>query len=344
VVLLVAGIAGATFVVSYAGVRDLAIGAGVPWRLARLYPAILDGVLVVAGAAAFVLRDDTSVFRRLYAWFCTALLVGVIGTADAIHAMGVHLPSRPTEGTIAALPWAVVMLGFSLWLTMLRYARSHVGSAAPAATPAPAPEAPVRGEPADGAAAGRAAAGRAAAPAGGGGTAAPAGGGEAPVAPVLPFARAASADPASWAGPSVASPSVAAPAGAGPSGREERVPEEDEDEDAGLDLALGLVHSIDDDAEEAYDLDDAAADDVATDTGSDEVSHRVDSPADSSVGDAEDSAPPSEDAAVDTRPVAASGEETPDEDVSDEAGTEDDEPVQSPKLYRVRSTPVPPAE
>jgi hypothetical protein len=342
VVLLVAGIAGVTFVVSYAGVRDLAIGAGVPWRLARLYPAILDGVLVVAGAAAFVLRDDTSVFRRLYAWFCTALLVGVIGTADAIHAMGVHLPSRPTEGTVAALPWAVVMLGFSLWLTMLRYARLHVGSAAPAATPAPAsvPRAPARGEPARGEPADGAAPG---------GTAAPAGSGKAPVAPVLPFARAASADPASWAGPSVASPAgtgpaAASPAGAGPAGREEQMPEEDEDVDAGLDLALGLVHSIDDDAEEAYDLDDAAADDVATDTGSDKVSHRVDGPADDSVGDGEDSPPPSEDAAVETGSVTASGEETPDEDISDESGTEDDEPVQSPKLYRVRSTPVPPAE
>ena len=123
VVLLVAALAAATFVVSYAGVRDLAIAAGVPSRFARLYPPILDGVLVVACAAAFVLRDG-SLWRRLYAWFSVALLVAVVGTADAIHAMGVTLPKRPAAGTAAALPWALVMLGFSLWLTMLRHARS----------------------------------------------------------------------------------------------------------------------------------------------------------------------------------------------------------------------------
>jgi hypothetical protein len=133
VVLLVIALAAATFVLSYSGVRDLAMTAGVSPRLARLYPAVLDGVLVVACAAVFVLREG-GLWRRIYAWFSVILLIAIIGTADAVHAMNVALPRRPAAGTAAALPWALVMLGFSLWLTMLRHPRR---AAAPALDPAP---------------------------------------------------------------------------------------------------------------------------------------------------------------------------------------------------------------
>jgi hypothetical protein len=122
VVVLVIALAAATFVLSYSGVRDLAMASGVSPRLARLYPAVLDGVLVVACAAVFVLREG-ALWRRIYAWFSVILLIAIIGAADAIHAMNVALPRRPAEGTAAALPWALVMLGFSLWLTMLRHPR-----------------------------------------------------------------------------------------------------------------------------------------------------------------------------------------------------------------------------
>jgi hypothetical protein len=128
VVVLVIALAAATFVLSYSGVRDLAMASGVSPRLARLYPAVLDGVLVVACAAVFVLRES-ALWRRIYAWFSVILLIAIIGAADAIHAMNVALPRRPAEGTAAALPWALVMLGFSLWLTMLRHPRR---TAAPA--------------------------------------------------------------------------------------------------------------------------------------------------------------------------------------------------------------------
>ena len=142
VVLLVVALAAATFIVSYSGVRDLAITVGVSSRLARLYPAILDGVLVVACAAVFMLRDS-SLWRRVYAWFSLTLLIAIIGAADALHAMSVALPKRPAEGTAAVLPWVLVLLGFSLWLTMLRRPRAG----APAATEVIAPEPAAAGEP-----------------------------------------------------------------------------------------------------------------------------------------------------------------------------------------------------
>ncbi|MBV9384636.1 MAG: DUF2637 domain-containing protein [Streptosporangiaceae bacterium] len=124
VIAVVVALAGATFVLSYAGVHAIAVAAGVPRALARLYPAIFDAVLVVACTAALTLRGATP-WARLYPWLSIIVLVAVIGTADAIHAMGIALPHRQTAGTVAALPWALVMLGFSLWLTMLRHTRAQ---------------------------------------------------------------------------------------------------------------------------------------------------------------------------------------------------------------------------
>jgi hypothetical protein len=125
----VIALAAAAFVLSYASVHQIALSAGVPATLARLYPAIFDAVLVVACAAALTLREARW-WTRCYAWLSVVVLVALIGSADAVHAMGIRLPHRTTAGTVAALPWALVMLGFSLWLSMLRYAHSGHTSAA----------------------------------------------------------------------------------------------------------------------------------------------------------------------------------------------------------------------
>jgi hypothetical protein len=130
----VVALAAAAFVLSYASVHQIALSAGVPATLARLYPALFDAVLIVASAAALTLREARW-WTRCYAWLSVVALVALIGSADASHAMGIRLPHRITAGTVAALPWALVMLGFSLWLSMLRYARS---SRTPAAVAKPA--------------------------------------------------------------------------------------------------------------------------------------------------------------------------------------------------------------
>ena len=39
--------------------------------------------------------------------------------------MNVALPHRETAGVIAAAPWALVLLGFTLWMTMLRQSRTQ---------------------------------------------------------------------------------------------------------------------------------------------------------------------------------------------------------------------------
>jgi hypothetical protein len=124
VVVVVAAVAAATFMLSYAGVHAVALQAGVPRDLARYYPGILDAVLVIACAAAPVLRDARW-WVRCYAWLAILVVVGVIGGIDAVHAMNVSLPHRATAGVAAVLPWALLLLAFSLWLTILRHLRAQ---------------------------------------------------------------------------------------------------------------------------------------------------------------------------------------------------------------------------
>ena len=124
VVVVVAAVAAATFMLSYAGVHAVALQAGVPRDLARYYPGILDAVLVIACAAAPVLRDARW-WVRCYAWLAILVVVVVIGGIDAVHAMNVALPHRATAGVAAVLPWALLLLAFSLWLTILRHLRAQ---------------------------------------------------------------------------------------------------------------------------------------------------------------------------------------------------------------------------
>ena len=132
VVVVVLALAAATFVLSYAGVHVIALQSGVSVRLARVYPATFDAVLVIACVAAFVLRDARW-WAKFYAWFAIILVVAVVGAADAVHAMNIALRHRTMEGVVAATPWVLALLGFSLMLTMFQHSRGQhaAASAAP---------------------------------------------------------------------------------------------------------------------------------------------------------------------------------------------------------------------
>ena len=140
VVIGLAAVAAAAFALSYAAVRDIALAADVPAALARLYPALFDAVFVLACAAALTLREARW-WARAYAWLSVLVTGALIAAAAAYHAMGLHLPHKTAAGIVAALPLALVVLGFSLWLSMLRHGRAG-GSAAAADTPAPAQAGP----------------------------------------------------------------------------------------------------------------------------------------------------------------------------------------------------------
>ena len=123
VVISVGAVAAAAFALSYSAVREIALAAGVPAALARLYPAIFDAVFVVACAAALTLREARWSARG-YAWLSVLVTGALIAAAAAYYAMGLHLPHKVAAGIVAGLPPALVVLGFSLWLSMLGHGRA----------------------------------------------------------------------------------------------------------------------------------------------------------------------------------------------------------------------------
>jgi Protein of unknown function (DUF2637) len=122
VILGVVLLAAAAFALSYAGIHEIALRAGVSSGLARLYPVIFDAMVVVSGAAALALRG-ASWWARAYAWSSLLLMLAVVATADALHATNVSLPAQPTRAVVAVTPWVLLLIAFGLWLEMLRHFR-----------------------------------------------------------------------------------------------------------------------------------------------------------------------------------------------------------------------------
>src|SRR5580700_8894574 len=115
-------LAAAAFVLSYAGIHEVALSAGVSSRWARLYPLMFDAMLVVACAAVLALRG-AGLPSRCYAWLTMLVLLAAAAGADTLHATNTKLPHKPTAAAAAIIPWALVLLGFGLLLSMLRHAR-----------------------------------------------------------------------------------------------------------------------------------------------------------------------------------------------------------------------------
>src|SRR5580693_6557295 len=123
VLIVVLAMAAGTFVLSYSGVHAIVLQAGVSPRLARIYPGLFDAVFVIACVAAVVLRDARW-WARWYAWLVIILMVVVVGAADVVYAINATLRHRTIEGVVAAAPWVLLLLAFTLMLTMLRQARA----------------------------------------------------------------------------------------------------------------------------------------------------------------------------------------------------------------------------
>jgi Protein of unknown function (DUF2637) len=117
-------LAAAAFLLSYPGIHAIALQAGVSPPLARVYPVILDAMLVIACAAVLSLRGAGAISRS-YAWLALLVLLAAAAGADALHSAGIRLPHRPAAAAAAIIPWALVLIGFGLLLAMLRHARLH---------------------------------------------------------------------------------------------------------------------------------------------------------------------------------------------------------------------------
>jgi len=135
VLIVVLAIAAGTFVLSYSGVHAIALQAGVSSQLARIYPWLFDAVFLIACVAVVMLRD-AEWWAQLYAWLVIFLMVAIVAAADVMHAMNVTVQHRALEGVVAAAPWVLLLLAFTLMLAMLRQSRIQQRLAGAPAEPA----------------------------------------------------------------------------------------------------------------------------------------------------------------------------------------------------------------
>jgi Protein of unknown function (DUF2637) len=117
----VLALAAAAFVLSYTGMRETVLHAGVTPHLARIYPAIFDAVVVVAGVTALSLPRNRG-WLRSYAWLAMLIAIAGVAAADALHATATVLPKRPTELAVAIAPWVLLLIIFTLLFALVRVA------------------------------------------------------------------------------------------------------------------------------------------------------------------------------------------------------------------------------
>jgi hypothetical protein len=115
-------LAAAAFLLSYARIHEIALTARVSPSLAALYPLIFDTTLVIACVAALALRGAPW-WMRYSAVFIIMILLAVVAVGEALHSAGISLPQRPTAAALAAVPWALFLIGFGLGLLVLKYQR-----------------------------------------------------------------------------------------------------------------------------------------------------------------------------------------------------------------------------
>ena len=125
-------VAAAAFMLSYAGIHQIALQAGVSTTLARLYPLMFDAMLVVTCAAVLALRN-AGWGTTFYVWACLLLVLAAVAVGDALHATGVQLTGQAARAAIAVIPWVLLLMGFGIWLAMLRQWRRARAAAASAA-------------------------------------------------------------------------------------------------------------------------------------------------------------------------------------------------------------------
>jgi len=97
-VLITVGIGAASFVLSFAALRDLAARAGISERLAWLWPLIVDGTILQATMAVVALAGHRDQDRsRRYFWIVLSSSAAVSVGANALHAV--------IRGAVPLSPW-----------------------------------------------------------------------------------------------------------------------------------------------------------------------------------------------------------------------------------------------
>ena len=109
-VVITVGIGAASFVLSFAALHDLAARAGIPARLAWLWPLIVDGTILQATMAVVALAGYRGQDRsRRYFWIVLSSAAAVSLGANALHA--VVPASAPLSPCLAAAIAVVAPVG-----------------------------------------------------------------------------------------------------------------------------------------------------------------------------------------------------------------------------------------
>ncbi|HUM68187.1 MAG TPA: DUF2637 domain-containing protein [Chloroflexota bacterium] len=110
---LVAFLALAAFVLSFDALRHLAAANGVAPGMAWLYPAIIDGAIIIFSLS--VLQASLNRERTRYPW----ALVGLF-TALSIGLNVLHAPTAPLPRLLAAVPPIALFLSFELLMNQVK--------------------------------------------------------------------------------------------------------------------------------------------------------------------------------------------------------------------------------
>ncbi|MAU01146.1 MAG: hypothetical protein CL608_28720 [Anaerolineaceae bacterium] len=113
--LLVLFLAGSAFFLSFESLRDLAVQIGVAEGIAWLYPAIIDGAIVVFSLS--VLRANLTRERTIYPWVLVSMFTLLSVVLNIIHAQKELLAQF-----LAAIPPVALFLSFELLLAQLKEA------------------------------------------------------------------------------------------------------------------------------------------------------------------------------------------------------------------------------
>ena len=110
---LVAFLAGGAFWLSFDALRGLAMDSGVSGRTAWLYPAIIDGAIVVFSLS--VVQVSLNRERARYPWFLVGLFTALSVVLNIVHA-------RPDllARLLAAVPPVALFLSFELLMNQLK--------------------------------------------------------------------------------------------------------------------------------------------------------------------------------------------------------------------------------
>jgi predicted transcriptional regulator len=111
--LLVLFLAGSAFVLSFEALKDLAIQVGIMEKMAWLYPAIIDGAIIVFSLS--VLRANLNTERTIYPWALVSLFTLLSIILNIIHA-----EKNLLAQFLAAIPPFALFLSFEMLLSQLR--------------------------------------------------------------------------------------------------------------------------------------------------------------------------------------------------------------------------------